>query len=101
VTLPPYAALPAASSVTETLRQGGIEPEGYVLPAYAAIEIAVAAAKRRATEEKPLSEALVGAPFDTVIGPVAFTKDHELSENPYRLQMWQDNRFVTSTPSSQ
>lgn len=101
VTLPAYAALPAAASATDALRDGGIEPEGYVLPAYAAIEIAVEARKRSASQGKPLAETLVGAPFSTVLGPIVFTKDHELSENPYRLQVWQDNRFVPVAPSAQ
>ncbi|MGV8936814.1 MAG: branched-chain amino acid ABC transporter substrate-binding protein [Allorhizobium sp.] len=101
VTLPGYAAMPTVESVAARLRNENIEPEGYVLPAYAALEMAVEAAKRSATEAKPLAETLVAASFATVIGPIAFTKDHELSENPYRLQVWQDNHFVALNPSQE
>jgi branched-chain amino acid transport system substrate-binding protein len=94
VTLPEYAArLEAASAVTD-LRAGGVEPEGYVLPAYAAVEIATKAAQEAAADDRPVAQHLGGMPFDTVIGRIAFDAGHELADNPYQLLQWRAGAFV-------
>lgn len=97
VTLPEYAAHPEAATIAASLRARGTEPEGYVLPAYAAVSVAQQAMSVAKAQAKPVEAALAG-PFVTVVGPVAFNERHELSVNPYRLQQWHDNRFADPAP---
>lgn len=88
VALPDYAALPAASQAAAALRAKNIEPEGYILPAYAAVEIAHAVAG----SEHP-TQALVSTQFSTAMGTLSFGEDHELAQNPLRLQEWRNGAF--------
>lgn len=68
-------------------------PDGYALPAYAAIEIAKAAAEA-ANANKSLAEALTGHDFTTAIGPVRFDAKGDLSQSPYRVFRFDGTRFV-------
>lgn len=98
VALPPYADLPAANEASARLRSQGIEPEGYVLPAYAAVQIAKAAL---AKSPQPPAEALKNLAAETVIGRIRFGEDRELAENPFRLQEWRNNAFHLVEPESE
>jgi branched-chain amino acid transport system substrate-binding protein len=91
VALPDYAALPSASAAVEALRANKLEPEGYTLPAYAAVQV-VSQAVRNGTP--PLIETLQATTFETVIGSLSFGKNHELAQNPLHLQEWRNGRFV-------
>lgn len=94
VTRPAYDTLPSAQAVAGELRGAGIEPEGYVLPAYAAAELTAALAEATQAQSKPAPEILAGgAVFRTVIGELGFNPSHDLSDNPYRLQRWKGQRF--------
>ncbi len=96
VTRPAYDALPSAQATAGELRAAGIEPEGYVLPAYAAAELTAALAEVSQAQSKPAPEILAaGTLFKTVIGDLGFTQSHDLSDNPYRLQRWNGQRFET------
>lgn len=101
VTLPDYAANPAAAKAVEALRAGSIEPEGYVLPAHAAVEIALAATARAIEEKRPAGEIIAEGSFPTVIGTISFGSNRELADNPYRLLQWRDGAFTTPAPQGQ
>ena len=58
---------------------------GYVLPAYAAVEIARQAIMESSTPDAPLSEDLSKREFSTALGAVKFDAKGDLAENPYRL----------------
>ncbi|TCR05060.1 amino acid/amide ABC transporter substrate-binding protein (HAAT family) [Neorhizobium sp. JUb45] len=89
VTLPDYTTLPEAKIVVGEFRERGAEPDGYALPAYAAVEIV-----RQAATSGSVADHLSGQSFATVIGPVGFGTDHELQANPLRLLEWRDNNFL-------
>lgn len=94
VTRPAYDALPSPQAIAGELRGAGIEPEGYILPAYAAAELTAALAEAVQAQSKPGPEILVGGTvFKTVIGDLGFNPSHDLSDNPYRLQRWNGQRF--------
>jgi ABC-type branched-chain amino acid transport systems, periplasmic component len=101
VTLPDYANEPTAAKAVEALRAVGVEPEGYVLPAHAAVEIALAAAAIAAEEKRPIAEVLAGERFPAAIGTIGFGSDHELADNPYRLLEWRGGAFTTPAPQGQ
>lgn len=85
---------PENNALVKALKDKGIEPEGYVMPAMAAIDIANAAAPAAEGEGKPVPDVLLGRAFDTVMGPIRFTDRHELTENPYQLCSWSGRAFV-------
>lgn len=92
VGLPEWAEI-ADTRVVAELAAKGVIAEGYVLPAYAATQVALAAANR-----PPLPDAdppaLLDGEFATVLGPVRFDDKGDLSENPYRLFSFDGAKFV-------
>ena len=76
VGLPEWADI-ADQAALAALEAAGVRPEGYVLPAYAAMQVALAAA----TQVPPN----VPNRLDTALGPVAFDAKGDLETNPYRL----------------
>ncbi len=97
--LPDYAVAPEASTAVTQLRAGNVEPEGYVLPAYAATEL-VHRAVTETSNGRSLTDTLAAGSFTTAIGPVAFGPDHELKQNPFRLVEWQGTDFVEIGPAT-
>jgi len=92
---------PSAAAITADFAAASIAPEGYVLPAHAAVTILADAWGISTAMGTPMSGALVGTTFETAIGPITFGDDHELTENPYRLLEWRDNRFVAVPEKTQ
>ncbi|MGI6852923.1 branched-chain amino acid ABC transporter substrate-binding protein [Mesorhizobium sp. 1B3] len=90
--LPEWAEI-ANPAVVESLGKAGIHPEGYVLPAYAAMEIAMAAASSGGTP----AAALDSQEFRTALGTVRFDVKGDLTESPYRLFRFDGVKFVAVT----
>ncbi|MEI9425218.1 ABC transporter substrate-binding protein [Mesorhizobium sp. Cs1299R1N1] len=91
---PPEWADVADPKVLESFSAQKIVPDGYTLPAYAAVEIAKAATADAASSGKPLTDALTGHDFTTAIGPVRFDAKGDLSQSPYRVFRFDGTRFV-------
>jgi branched-chain amino acid transport system substrate-binding protein len=85
---------PSAPTLAAELATAGIEPEGYVVPAHAAVTILADAWGISTAMGTPLQDGLIGTTFETSLGPITFGEDHELTENPYHLLVWQGDRFV-------
>lgn len=68
--------------------------QGYVLPAYAAIEIARLAIAEASAPDGPLIDALSNRDFSTVIGKIRFDEKGDLSENPYGVFRFDGSKFV-------
>lgn len=94
VTVPDPARSRDAAPVVKAMRAAGIEPDGYVLPAFAAVSLLEQANEQAAKDEGSLADALQKGPYRTVLGPLRFNSAHELADSPYRLMQWQDGRFV-------
>lgn len=99
VALPDYLALPSAAAAIAALRARNIDPDGYMLPAYAAAELAHQAII--AAAGKPATAAIAAGNFSTAIGPIAFDKGHELKNNPFRLLEWRGSALVLSHPATE
>jgi len=98
IALPDYRTLPDAQPVAAAMAEKNIVAEGYVLPAHAAVTVLATAAAWGGD----LAGALIGERFATAIGTVAFSADHELAENPYRLLVWRSGAFVPAeTPEGE
>lgn len=94
VTLPDYATLPPAAEASKELRAANIEPEGYVLPAYAATQLSAKLLEVAQEKGKPAPEVAINTPFETVLGQIVFNDRHELQTNPYQLQRWTGTSFA-------
>lgn len=97
VALPDYAALPSATTAVTALWKKNIDPDGYMVAAYAAVELAHQAIVT--ANGGSVTAALKDGSFDTAIGTIAFDDGHELKNNPFRLQEWQGASFTLSPRS--
>ncbi len=82
----------ADPAVAARLKERGIEPEGYVLPAYAAVEIAQALLADAGTG--PIAADISGRDFATVTGAIRFDQKGDLTENPYKAFRFDGSQFV-------
>jgi len=89
IALPEWAEV-ADPKILEAFRANGAIAEGYALPAYAAVQVAKAAAEGG----QLLEEALSGRDFATVIGPIRFDAKGDLTQNPYRLFRFDGRGFL-------
>jgi branched-chain amino acid transport system substrate-binding protein len=92
---------PAAAGLSADLDKAKVMPEGYVIPAHAAVTILADAWGISTAMGTPVADALVGTTFETALGPITFGEDHELTENPYRLLVWQDDSFQAAPDKTQ
>ncbi|WP_176083302.1 ABC transporter substrate-binding protein [Martelella sp. HB161492] len=90
--LPVYAQLAPAKAIVAAADKAKVIPEGYVIPAAAAVEVAAEAADT--AEDKALIAALEKGTFKTAMGNVVFGQDGDLNRNSFMLQQWQDDHFV-------
>lgn len=100
VSRPPYEAEATASAASAALSSQGVAIEGEVLPGYAALQIASAAAAPQPASPGAIARKLLDQKFQTVIGTIGFTSGHELQTNPYRLLEWRGGAFVPLAPES-
>ncbi len=91
VGLPEPAQIAAPEAVT-ALKNREIVPEGYVLAAYAAVEIAAAALA--GVDTQTVTEKLASGEFPTALGEIRFDPKGDLAQNPYRLFRFDGTRFA-------
>ncbi|MEJ0013266.1 MAG: branched-chain amino acid ABC transporter substrate-binding protein [Bauldia sp.] len=90
----PRAAAAAAPVVAEFAAKN-IDPAGYTLPAYAAVQVWVAAAKAAGgTDFDKLAAALTAGSFATVVGPVAFDEKGDLRDPRYDWYVWRGGDYA-------
>lgn len=101
VSLPPYQLLQPAADVSGSLKSRGIEPEGNVLPAYAAMQMASQVVASAENDTAKLPALLTSRSFQTVIGEIRFDQGHELADNLYRLLEWRGNGFLLAPSATE
>ncbi|WP_274629593.1 ABC transporter substrate-binding protein [Arvimicrobium flavum] len=84
----------AEPSVVNAIQDKGAVAEGYVLPAYAAVQVAAAAVEKAAAAGADVVRSLSEDRFETALGPVKFDSKGDLAQNPYRLFRFDHRRFV-------
>ena len=91
---------PAAAAVVKRFKDKGVDPEGYTLYTYAAMQIwAAAAAKAKTTDAKKVAAALHGAKWDTVLGPVSFDKKGDITTLDYVFYKWSKDGKYDEIPA--
>lgn len=93
VALPEWSEI-ADPSVIGAFRAAGIEPEGYVLPAYASVEIASQAALLAERTGNSVLSVLEGGTFGTALGTIGFDARGDRTDNPYRLFRFEGGSFL-------
>ena len=78
ISLSPKAAL-------DVLRENGVIPDGYVLPAYAAMEIAL--------QSQGVIATIANGRFETAQGSISFDRNGDLAISPYRLFRFDGTKF--------
>jgi branched-chain amino acid transport system substrate-binding protein len=85
---------PAAAEVVKRFKDKGIEPEGYVLYTYAAIQAwAQAVEKAASTAAGDVVKALNENEFDTVIGKFKFDEKGDPNLPPYAVYRWSNGAY--------
>jgi branched-chain amino acid transport system substrate-binding protein len=85
---------PAAAEVVKRFKDKGIEPEGYVLYTYAAIQAwKQAAEKAKSIESADVVKAMNDTEFDTVIGKFKFNEKGDPNLPPYAVYRWSDGTY--------
>jgi branched-chain amino acid transport system substrate-binding protein len=79
----------SAAAVVKKFKDKGIDPEGYTLYTYAAIQVwAAAANKAKSTDPKKVAETLKGGKWDTVLGSLSFDKKGDITVIDYVFYKW-------------
>lgn len=87
---------PTAAQVVQRMRARNVDPEGYVLYAYAAIQIWAAAATRsNGTDARRIAALLKsGGPWQTVLGDISFTEKGDVTVPDYVFYVWRNGSYA-------
>lgn len=85
---------PAAAEVVSSFRKANIEPEGYTLYSYAAVQLfAQAAEQAGSTRAADIQKAWGSRSFDTVVGPLSFDSKGDITQSAYVVYRWSGNQY--------
>ena len=85
---------PAAAEVVKRFKDKDIEPEGYVLYTYAALQAwKQAAEKAKSIESADVVKAMNDTEFDTVIGRFKFNEKGDPNLPPYAVYRWSNGTY--------
>jgi branched-chain amino acid transport system substrate-binding protein len=85
---------PAAAELVKRFKDKGIEPEGYVLYTYAALQAwKQAAEKAKSVEKDEIVKALNDTEFDTVVGKFKFNEKGDPNLPPYAVYRWSNGTY--------
>ena len=85
---------PAAAEVVKRFKDKDIEPEGYVLYTYAALQAwKQAAEKAKSIESADVVKAMNDTEFDTVIGRFKFNEKGDPNLPPYAVYRWANGTY--------
>ncbi len=85
---------PKAAPIVKAFRDKGIEPEGYVLYTYAAVQVfAQAAEKAGSTDLDKVIKAMNSGEFDTVLGSLSFDDKGDVTLPGYVFYEWKNGSY--------
>src|SRR5438270_12267793 len=87
---------PPAAEVVKEFKANKIEPEGYVLYTYAAVQIWADAVKKAGTADpKKVADTLKSSgPWQSVLGPITFDKKGDPTQSGYVLYVWKNGDYA-------
>ena len=85
---------PTAAAVVKEFTDKKVDPEGYVLYAYAAVQVwAQAAQKAGTTDAKKVADVMHAGKWDTVLGPVSYDKKGDVTVSDYVMYIWHAGKY--------
>ncbi|HEV3396983.1 MAG TPA: branched-chain amino acid ABC transporter substrate-binding protein [Xanthobacteraceae bacterium] len=86
---------PTAAAVVKKFKDKGIDPEGYTLYTYAALQIwSQAAAKAGTTDAKKVAATLKSGKWNTVLGPITYDKKGDITVIDYVFYVWKNGSYA-------
>jgi branched-chain amino acid transport system substrate-binding protein len=80
---------PTAAAIVKKFKDKGVDPEGYTLYTYAAMQIwTQAATKAKTTDGKKVAETIRSGKWDTVLGPISYDKKGDITTVDYVFYKW-------------
>jgi branched-chain amino acid transport system substrate-binding protein len=80
---------PAAKAIVEEFKAKNIDPEGYTLYTYAAMQVwSQAVAKAGSTDAKKVMDKIKAGAWDTVIGNLSFDAKGDIKQDTYVVWKW-------------
>ena len=80
---------PTAAAVVKKFKDKNVDPEGYTLYTYAAMQIwTQAVAKAKTTDAKKVAETIKAGTWDTVLGPISYDKKGDITAVDYVFYKW-------------
>jgi branched-chain amino acid transport system substrate-binding protein len=80
---------PTAKAIVEKFKANNIDPEGYTLYTYAAMQVwSQAVAKAGTTDPKKVMDAIKAGAWDTVIGKLEFDAKGDIKQLDYVVYKW-------------
>jgi branched-chain amino acid transport system substrate-binding protein len=80
---------PTAAAVVKRFKDKGIDPEGYTLYTYAALQIwTQAVQKAKTTDPKKVAAAVKAGKWNTVLGPISYDKKGDITSLDYVFYKW-------------
>jgi branched-chain amino acid transport system substrate-binding protein len=87
---------PTAKAIVEKFKAQNIDPEGYTLYTYAAMQVwSKAAAKAGTTDPKKVMDTIKAGNWDTVIGTLEFDAKGDIKQIDYVVYKWDDKGGYT------
>jgi branched-chain amino acid transport system substrate-binding protein len=91
---------PTAAAVVKKFKDKGIDPEGYTLYTYAAMQIWSQAVKKAGTTDaKKVAETIRTGKWDTVLGPVSYDKKGDITTVDYVFYRWSKDGKYDEIPT--
>ncbi|WP_245419639.1 ABC transporter substrate-binding protein [Phyllobacterium salinisoli] len=94
IAAPEAETLPSAAPAVAAIRGAGRPVEGYAVPGYASLQIAMEAVMAAEAGKQPALAILRSRTFTTVLGEIRFDESGNRSDNPYRLFRYDGSRFI-------
>ena len=87
---------PAAAEVVKEFKANKIEPEGYVLYTYAAVQVFADAAKKAGSADpKKVADTMKSSgPWATALGPIGFDKKGDITSSDYVFYVWKNGSYA-------
>jgi branched-chain amino acid transport system substrate-binding protein len=87
---------PTAKAIVEKFKAKNIDPEGYTLYTYAAMQVWSQAVKKAGTTDpKKVMDTIKGGAWDTVIGKLEFDAKGDIKQLDYVVYKWDDKGNYT------
>jgi branched-chain amino acid transport system substrate-binding protein len=86
--------LPEAQAALAEFHKNGIEPEGYTLNSYAAVQVVAEAIRRAGPDAIKASAAVRQSPIKTVIGDLSYDAKGDMIHPAFAMYRWHDGTYV-------